>query len=340
VIKNLAYYNTRTRLKAGFICADSKPIENRKYVLKGFKKLKNEILCEKVRCYVINIMPEGPEVYVTCTDLSKLLVGERIETINIVGGRYEGHGPPVGWDLFIRELPLKVTGVYCKGKMMWFEFDDCEYVLISRFGMSGYYGVRDQSEKSPKHTAIEFSIVGEDYVVYYNDVRRFGTFKISKNIDEELDCLGPCFTGNSPKDDLIDKETFVKIIKKQRGPLAKRLMDQKIVSGIGNYILSECLHRSNLNPLITCEELTVKDIECLYNSVVSIVNCSIKQKGVTLRDYRPLTQEGKECGESENDGHRFLKVYKKNHTDKDEKVYVIPKGPHGRAIYYTESQLE
>lgn len=242
-------------------------------------------------------MPEGPEVYVTCTDLSNLLVGERIESIDIVGGRYVGHGPPANWEQFVREFPLKVTGVYCKGKMMWFEFENCEYVLISRFGMSGYYGIRSCLEKSPKHTAVEFTILGEDYVVYYNDVRRFGTFKIQKSIDEELDCLGPCFTGNSPKNELIDKNTFVKIIKKQKGHLAKKLMDQNIVSGVGNYILSECLYKSGLNPLIRCEELEAEEIESLYESIVSIVDCSIKHKGVTLKDYRPLIQEcGSESG--------------------------------------------
>jgi len=288
-------------------------------------------------------MPEGPEVYVTCTDLSKLLVGERIESIDIIGGRYVGHGPPDKWDLLVNELPLKVSGVYCKGKMMWFEFKDCKYVLVSRFGMSGYYGVKNISEKSPKHTAVEFSIVGEDYVVYYNDVRRFGTFKIRENIDDELDSLGPCFTGNSPTDQIIEKDTFVKVIEKQRGHLAKKLMDQTVVSGIGNYILSECLYRSNLNPLVKCEELETEQIECLYDSIMNIVHCSIRYKGVTLKDYRPLNQGGKLCGEteleSENEGHKFLKVYKKNMTDKKETVLVIPKGPHGRAIYYTESQL-
>jgi formamidopyrimidine-DNA glycosylase len=282
-------------------------------------------------------MPEGPEVYVTCSDLSKLLVGERIESIDIVGGRYVGHGPPENWDLLINELPLKVTGVYCKGKMMWFEFYNCEYVLISRFGMSGYYGIKDKNERSPKHTAIEFSIVGEDFVVYYNDVRRFGTFKIRKSIDEELKSLGPCFTGNSPKDEIINKEQFVNIIQKQRGPLAKRLMDQHIVSGIGNYILSECLHRTKLNPLITCEELETDQIELLYDSVVIVINNSIKYKGVTLKDYRPLFQGGNECGEPKNGNN--LSVYKKTHSKEGEKVLIIPKGPHGRAIYYTESQI-
>lgn len=292
-------------------------------------------------------MPEGPEVFVTCTDLAKLLVGERIESIDIVGGRYENHGPPENWDLFTRELPLKITGIYCKGKMMWFEFNNCDFVLISRFGMSGYYGIRHTTEKSPKHTAVEFTIVGEDYVIYYNDVRRFGTFKIHKSIDKELNDLGPCFTGNSPKDKLIDKDTFVEIIKKQKGPLAKKLMDQKVVSGIGNYMLSECLYSSKINPLALCQDLDVIVIESLYDSIVDIVICSIKYKGVTLKDYRPLTQgDNKECGESEcresecrepeQGAQRFLKVYKKKYTDKGEKVYIIPKGPHGRAIYYTD----
>ena len=292
-------------------------------------------------------MPEGPEVYVTCSDLSKLLVGERIEAINIVGGRYVGHGAPENWDLLIRELPLKISGVYCKGKMMWFEFENCEYVLISRFGMSGYYGIRDESEKSPKHTAVEFVVLGEEYIVYYNDVRRFGTFKISRSIQEELDSLGPCFTSNCK--DIINKETFVQVIKKQKGHLAKKLMDQKVVSGIGNYILSECLYRSNLDPMVKCEDLENEDIERLYHSVIEIIDCSVKYKGVTLKDYRPLNQGGRDCGGEEcggedtkykGNGQKFLKVYKKTQTDKGEKVLTIAKGPHGRAIYYTASQIK
>lgn len=287
-------------------------------------------------------MPEGPEVYVTTKDLYKLLVGKTIESINIVGGRYVKHGHPKNWEVLYKMFPLKVIGVYCKGKMMWFEFENCDYFLISRFGMSGYYGIRKLNEKNPPHTAFEINIIGKDYIIYYNDVRRFGTLKITDNIHEDIDALGPYFTGYCPNENMITLEVFTEIIKQQKGYLAKKLMDQKIVSGIGNYILSECLYRSNINPFIECKHLTIELIHILYDNILDVIDKSIRYKGVSLKNYKPLTQGGKSCGEDEeyiSTGKNYLKIYKKTFTDKNEKVIVIPKGPHGRAIYCTEIQL-
>lgn len=141
----------------------------------------------------------------------------------------------------------------------------------------------------------------------------------------------------------MKRKEFTKLIKSRPGALARELMKQNIVSGVGNYILSECLYDTKLHPLIECKDLTKKQAKNLYNNIVEIMIKSIKYKGVSIRDYRPLTQRKErndECGTGGGDntikgtGQKHLKVYKQNKDPNGYSIEVIKKGPHGRAIHW------
>ena len=67
-------------------------------------------------------MPEGPEVFIIANQLNTFFKDNVIENVEIIGGRYQNHGPPKDWDTFTQKLPLRVSGVYSKGKFIWFEF--------------------------------------------------------------------------------------------------------------------------------------------------------------------------------------------------------------------------
>ena len=63
-------------------------------------------------------MPEGPEVKRISEKLSRFIVGEKISSVDILGGRYLKHGPPEGLEDFVNSLPTTVTKVDCKGKFI------------------------------------------------------------------------------------------------------------------------------------------------------------------------------------------------------------------------------
>ena len=65
-------------------------------------------------------MPEGPEVKYLVNNLNQKLKNKVLKKINIKGGRYMKHGPPIGFDNFIKRLPLQIESINCKGKFIYF----------------------------------------------------------------------------------------------------------------------------------------------------------------------------------------------------------------------------
>ena len=98
--------------------------------------------------------------------------------------------------------------------------------------------------------------------------------------------------------DLKFTETdFVKIIRKHnKKELPKVLMDQKIVSGIGNYIKAEALYESKISPLRKIKDITDDELVNLFKSVRSIITKSYKCNGATIRNYSDLANNlGEYC---------------------------------------------
>ena len=79
-------------------------------------------------------MPEGPEVKRNTDFLDRTLAGKTFDKLEILSGRYQTHGPFVGFEKMIGKT-LIVTEVCCKGKFIYFKFQDGSS-LWSTLGMS------------------------------------------------------------------------------------------------------------------------------------------------------------------------------------------------------------
>ena len=178
-------------------------------------------------------MPEGPEVTTIANSLNKLIKNKTLASIEILkGGKYENKSPD-NYLIFKDSLPLKVLGVFNKGKMMYWKFNNGMYML-NHLNMTGFWSIGI----SYKHSALVFNFKEKNMSLYYTDIRRFGRVEFLKDkesLDIVLDKLGP--------DILKDKEFslnhFLKISeKKSKTNITKFLMDQSNISGVGNYLKS------------------------------------------------------------------------------------------------------
>lgn len=207
-------------------------------------------------------MPEGPEVKYLVNFLSNNLKNQILNKIIIKGGRYKKHGPPKGYDKFIKELPLKVSSINCYGKFIWWEFENSDISMWNTLGMSGWWRFDDDE----KHNNLEFKFKHDS--IYFNDVRNFGTFIFcdKDSLKKKLDKFGA--------DILIDDSTkdrgfklFQKRIEKKRSDtfIASALLDQNIAAGCGNYIRSEVLYLAKISPFRKLEELSETEIKLIWN---------------------------------------------------------------------------
>lgn len=265
-------------------------------------------------------MPEGPEVKVIGTHLNRILSGATLKNIQIHGGRYETHGVPDGWDFMCSSITqdtedVKIVAVHVKGKLLYWEFSNGWY-LLNTLGMSGTW----RKTKS-KHCDVSFEYfqtgdffgLGEEtqHRIYFKDQRHFGTLKFvnSQDLSKKLKKIGP-----DVLTDDITPEMFQVLCKKYKHwTLAKLLMNQSKISGIGNYLKCEILYASKISPHRKLEDLNQENIETLIKYCKKIPLKSLASQGVSIRDYAaPDGEEGT---------YQFsLKVYMKKVDPKGNKV--------------------
>jgi formamidopyrimidine-DNA glycosylase len=238
-------------------------------------------------------MPEIVEVRKTRDFLRKIMKNKYIKSINILKGRYKTHKP---FDLYYKirnNLPLKVLDIKSKGKFMYFILDH-NFYIFSTLGLRGgwtYKVNKDNSKKItdynfPKlldyisknnyekyHKAsinnlnVEFKLKDSNKIVYYYDTLSFGTLKVIDNkeeLEKKLNQIGP---------DIMDKSTsldiFIKQINKKNNLnkyIGNVIMNQKVISGIGNYLRSDILWLSRISPFRKVKNLSEKELELIYNN--------------------------------------------------------------------------
>jgi len=231
-------------------------------------------------------MPEVIEIRKYAEFIKNKLKNQFITDIKILNGRYKKHKPFENYKKITDMLPLKLLDVKTKGKFLYFIFDK-NFYLFSTLGLSGgwcylsnknnkynFSEIMDEFEKyeydtsnyiknALNHLNVEF--VTEKGSLYYYDVLSFGTIKVIDNIEDlnkKLNKIGPDIMD-------IDFELFISQITKTKN-LQKKigivLMDQKTISGIGNYLRADVLYLSKINPFRKVKTLTNLELKYIFNN--------------------------------------------------------------------------
>lgn len=266
-------------------------------------------------------MPEGPEVTIITRSLNKLVKNKTLIKVRILqGGKYENKAPN-NFLLFKENLPLKVESVKNKGKVMFWTFSNGN-VMLNHLKMTGFWSI----DKKYKHSALEFIFCENNLRLFYTDVRRFGRVEFGQGISdlkEILDNLGP---------DVINDTSFTFSVfnkltqNKKRLNITKFLMEQSIMSGIGNYMKSEILYEARISPYRTVGSLEEKEKKRIYKAILRIGKDSLNWGGMSKSDYRDI--DGKK-----GDFEKLLRVYCKSKDPLGNKIETI-KTKDGRTTHW------
>jgi formamidopyrimidine-DNA glycosylase len=233
-------------------------------------------------------MPEINEVRKYADFINKNLKNKYINKINILKGRYLKHGPFNNYDKIIKDLPLKVLDVKTKGKFMYIILEK-NYYIFSTLGLSGGWCFYTSSTKkydfplannyinkelsetytkrSMNHLNVEFII--KDGTLYFYDMLSFGTINIIRDetlLNKKLSTIGP---------DIMDTETTFEIFEERmtkkvnlEKAIGVVLMNQKIISGVGNYLRADILWLSKISPFRLVKDLSKNDLEKIYKNTL------------------------------------------------------------------------
>lgn len=182
----------------------------------------------------------------------------------------------------------KIQHIFRSGKYIIFEIskakndsDELEYMyMLAHLGMTGGFLISLESN----HVRVSFNM--GDYLFSYYDIRKFGSIKILNSIQlakyVSSKKLGiDALLSNKYEIEMHLVEKFFKY----NHQIKRMLLDQSIISGLGNIYVNEVLFRSGIHPKTKPKDLMFDDIKCLSAQIVKTLNESYLAGGSSIKDY-------------------------------------------------------
>lgn len=270
-------------------------------------------------------MPEGPEVSLISKALNSQFSGKIIHDICIhKDSKYRSESPFI----FKEALGKKLLSVTFKGKKIIFVLEhNC--FLLSSLGLEGKWLNVSPIPDSP-HLSITIEFLDGKILAFY-DQRHFGSFEYCKSreiLDLKLLSVGIPWISSSMFKHTVTKNEFYNMLRNTRLKNKKImlfLMDQKYTAGVGNYIRSEALYFSGISPHRLINTITREESDLLHESIVYVMEESIKAGGHTLRSYTDT--EGTKGG-------YVPEIYGRLNTLSENEKIFREKDSQGRSIFW------
>ena len=221
-------------------------------------------------------MPELPEVETVRRTLENFILNKKIEDIKILYPKIIDDDQ----EEFVQTLKNKTfTEIDRVGKYLIFKLEDVAF--ISHLRMEGKYQICKKGDILSKHDHVIF-VLDEGMELRYNDVRKFGRLKLVDHDDYKnqlpLSKLGP-----EPFE--IDYLELYQKLKKKNKVIKTVLLDQSIMTGIGNIYANEICYQMHLNPYTKANVLSKKRVKELVDVACEILNKAILQGGTTIHSF-------------------------------------------------------
>lgn len=241
-------------------------------------------------------MPEGPEVKRVAQGL-EVLEGKHITKALVVSGRYKR-----GMIHDIEKLAgTKVERISVKGKLIVFHLrGDEPFAVLSTLGMTGWWVVLDKPDHEwDKYRRIELQL-SDGTVAAFFDPRNFGTFKVVSHAEAKRKQaeLGPDILTASSHWASIAMPDFLARVRRfgKNQTLAEALLDQRIISGCGNYIRADAMYLARLSPHRPMLELSEAELKKIWHAAhIIAVHSSLNEAPPYEMEPFPLARvSGKE----------------------------------------------
>jgi formamidopyrimidine-DNA glycosylase len=255
-------------------------------------------------------VPELPEVEVVRRGLEAHVVGRRIASVEVL------HPRPVrrhlaGADDFTARISGRlVLGAARRGKYLWLPLDSGDAIL-GHLGMSGQLLVQPADAPDERHLRVRFTLTpvdGTPSELRFVDQRMFGGLSVSPGgaeLPQEI-----AHIARDPMDPLFDEAAFVAAVRRRASGIKRILLDQTVVSGVGNIYADEALWRARLHGDRLGTKLRRADVERVLAEVRAVLAAALDEGGTSFdalyvnvngesgyfdRSLHAYGQEGRPC---------------------------------------------
>jgi formamidopyrimidine-DNA glycosylase len=224
-------------------------------------------------------MPELPEVETVRLGLEKQLAGRTFAAVAVSHPRAVRRHAAGAADFAARLVGRRVDGARRRGKYLWLPLDSGDAVL-AHLGMSGQLLLRPAREPGETHLRVRFTFTDGDPELRFVDQRTFGGVSFAPEGADlpaaishiALDPIDPAFD---------DAALFAAVRRRQTG-VKRALLDQSLVSGIGNIYADEALWRARLHFARPTETLSRPRSAALLEAVRRVLREALRQGGTSF----------------------------------------------------------
>lgn len=218
-------------------------------------------------------MPELPEVETIRRAIEPLIRGQRLTALDI--------RDPSIMRGDASSLPSTITGVLVtdvirRGKHLILLLEGGQAIVI-HLRMTGALLLQEPGDARRVRAVLHFS---NGTRLYFNDMRRLGTFTLVPDVGACCNRLGP-----EPLSDDFTPERMAQCLSRHRIPIKAALLDQHIVAGVGNMYADEALHDAAIHPLTQSNMLSPEQVRHLWQSIRDVLERAIACQGASIATY-------------------------------------------------------
>ncbi|MBW4705371.1 MULTISPECIES: bifunctional DNA-formamidopyrimidine glycosylase/DNA-(apurinic or apyrimidinic site) lyase [unclassified Micromonospora] len=226
-------------------------------------------------------MPELPEVETVRQGLAQWVTGRRISTVEVRHPRAVRRHVP-GPAHFADVLAGRtVTDVRRRGKYLWLPLDSGD-ALVGHLGMSGQLLLQPAEAADELHLRVRFRFTDDGPQLRFVDQRTFGGLAVSEGgavLPAEI-----AHIARDPMDPEFSDTGFVTALRRRRTEVKRALLDQTLISGVGNIYADEALWRARLHGARPTDAVTAPAAGRLLGHVRDVLAEAIKQGGTSFDD--------------------------------------------------------
>lgn len=247
-------------------------------------------------------MPELPEVEVVRAGLAPALTGARILAVDVHDERALTRHVGGAADFACRLTGAGIEGVSRRGKFLWMPLgDDPEagerYAVVGHLGMSGQLLLRRPEASAERHERIRLFIEHPEHgelAVVFADQRTFGSLAIDTLLDTAdgrpagwgtdaaLIPSQVAHIARDPLDPAFDDDAFRAALRTRRSAIKRVLLDQTLVSGIGNIYADESLWAARIHPETQAAVLSTQAVRRLLVEVRAVLHKALAEGGTSF----------------------------------------------------------
>ena len=252
-------------------------------------------------------MPELPEVETIRLGLDPHVRGRRITGARVLRDRAVRRQPGGEAEFADRLVGRTITGTGRRGKFLWLSLDD-ESTLLIHLGMSGQLIIPGPDTPPSPHVRAVVELDGR--TLQFRDQRTFG-WVWACDADADGDPVPAAHIARDLMDPLVDPVALAHVIRRRSSGIKRVLLNQEVVSGIGNIYADEMLWAARVHGETPADEVSVRTLAKLLRAGREVMGRAIEvggtsfdalyvnvngESGYFARDLEAYGREGEPCG--------------------------------------------